>query len=310
MVEFAEELRSLKEQLGFDKGFEIPRSTRNVVIAGMGGSGVVGRIFSELYSELQITVVDDYTVPEFASKETLCIAISYSGKTEETISSLISAKSKGASTVAISSGRKLQEFADQSITVPGGLQPRSALGYMLMPLVRSFGAAGEKEIGEAYALLDRKDRENGDEERMAREICSGERIPIVYGIHPYKAVAYRWKSQFNENAKVLACANSFPELNHNETMALGGTYRKGEFYFISFTDGHNRSVERRIGITREITGTEFRMVKAEGSSRFSRVMDLVHKGDYVSYHLALCRKADPTDVSVIERLKERLATNV
>ena len=242
-MEFLDELRSLKDQIRFNGRFEIPEGTKNVVIAGMGGSGIVGRIFSELYSEIPVSIVDDYRAPDFVGKETLYIAISYSGNTEETIDSVNDAKAKGAITLAITSGGKLAKLADKTVIIPKGLNPRSALGYMLAPLATSFGIAGDKEIDEAYKLLNELDENNEAEKGIAREIYSNESIPVIYGIAPYKAVAYRWKTQFSENAKVLAYSSSFPELNHNDTMSLDGTYRKGEFYFIAFTDGENPKVE-------------------------------------------------------------------
>ena len=125
-MQFIEELRSLKEQLRFGETFEIPKGTENVVIAGMGGSGIAGKIFSELYTKMPIYLVDDYSAPEFINKKTLFIAQSYSGNTEETLSSIAEAKKKGAHTVVIASGGKLIDLGDQKVTVPKGLQPRSA----------------------------------------------------------------------------------------------------------------------------------------------------------------------------------------
>jgi glucose/mannose-6-phosphate isomerase len=309
-MEFLDELRSLKDQIRFNGRFEIPEGTKNVVIAGMGGSGIVGRIFSELYSEIPVSIVDDYRAPDFVGKETLYIAISYSGNTEETIDSVNDAKAKGAITLAITSGGKLAKLADKTVVIPKGLNPRSALGYMLAPLATSFGIAGDKEIDEAYKLLNELDENNEAEKGIAREIYSNESIPVIYGIAPYKAVAYRWKTQFSENAKVLAYSSSFPELNHNDTMSLDGTYRKGEFYFMAFTDGENPKVERRIGITENLTGIGLRRINAKGTSAFARMMWLVHEGDYITFHLAVLRGKNPANVAIIEQLKKELGKQI
>lgn len=305
-MDFVDELRLLKDQLAFEHKFSVPKETKNVVIAGMGGSGIVGKIFAELYSALPVYLVDDYSTPGFVNKNTMYIAISYSGNTEETVTSLAAAMKKGANTVAITSGGKLLDMPHQRVVIPKGLQPRSALGYMLTPLLKSFNAAPRHEFQEAYAALARIDANHSEEERIAREIHEGEKIPVIYGVPPYKAVAYRWKTQFNENSKILAYSGSFPEINHNDTMALKGTYRKGEFYFIALVDGRNMAVERRIGITEAITDIKFRRIKIEGQSALARVMAAVHIGDYITYHLARMRGKDPLDVSVIEELKERL----
>ncbi len=305
-MDFIEELRTLKEQLMFEHKFNVPKTTKNVVIAGMGGSGIVGKIFTELYSSLPVYLVDDYSAPDFVSKETVYIAISYSGNTEETVSSLQEAIRKGANTVAITSGGKLLDMSHQRVVIPKGLQPRSALGYMLTPLLKSFGAVQQHEFKEAYDLLSRIDANHHEEEQIAHDIYVSEKVPVIYGVPPYKAVAYRWKTQFNENSKILAYSGSLPEINHNDTMALKGTYRRDEFYFIALTDGRNNTVERRIGITENITGIKFRRIKVEGKSALARVMAAVHIGDYITYHLAKLRGKDPLDVGVIEELKERL----
>jgi glucose/mannose-6-phosphate isomerase len=309
MMEFIEELRSLKEQFKFERTFEVPEGITNVVIAGMGGSGIVGKLFTELYSSLPVVTVDSYTPPDFVGKDTLFIAISYSGNTEETVTALQAVERTRARTVSISTGGRLSELAQENVLIPKGLQPRAALGYMLTPLIKSFNAASKQDLFETNYVLENIDKENGEQQKMAEEIFANASIPVIYGIPPYKAVAYRWQTQFGENAKILAYSNFFPELNHNDTMALEGTYRKDEFYFIAFTDNKNPLVERRIGITEQLTDVKFRKVKADGHSALSRMMSLVHKGDYVTYYLALLRQKDPTNVHIIEDLKQKLKEN-
>ncbi len=306
-MEFIEELRSLRKQMDFDKTFDVPKKVSNVVIAGMGGSGIVAKIFQELCTEMQVHVVDDYEIPNFVGQDTLFIAISYSGNTEETLSALELAKKKHAKVVGITSGGKLAQKVRDCVIVPSGIQPRSALGYMIMPLIRSFEAFSDAEINQAKKMVESVDKDNGEEKSIAKDIAKGRSIPVIYGISPYKSVAYRWKTQFNENSKVIGYSGSFPELNHNDTMALQLTYRKNEFYFMVLCDGSNKAVERRIPITARITNTRFRTVYAQGSSRFARAMNLVHKGDYLTYHLANLINKDPVDVRVIEQLKKELA---
>ncbi len=305
-MEFREELESLKEQLRFSETFDVPQSSKNIAIAGMGGSGIAAKLFQELYSDVPIYTIDDYSAPSFIGDDTLFIALSYSGNTEETLAALEDAKRRGARTAAITSGGKLESMAEQVVKIPKGLQPRSALGYMLMPMIRAFGVFSEPDIGEAYDLLKGIDGKNDGERRMAEEIASGNCIPVIYGIAPYRPVAYRWKTQFNENAKILAYSSSFPELNHNDTMALRDTYRKDEFYFIVLSNERRHETMRRVPITERITNTEFRIVSAEGVSELSRMLGLVHRGDYVSYHLAGLMNRDPKDVGCIEDLKREL----
>jgi glucose/mannose-6-phosphate isomerase len=305
-MKFEEELRMLKEQMRFREKVDVPKGINNIVIAGMGGSGIAGNVFSELYSAKPVVLVGDYGLPSFASKKTLVISISYSGNTEEMLSVTKEAVKSGAHTVTISSGGELADHGDQHIRIPRrDLQPRSATGWMLMPLLYGFGIAGKKEADETYRLLESLDRNNAQCRAHAKAIASGEHIPVIYGSSPFKTIAYRWKTQFNENTKILAYSNSFPELNHNDTMALAQTYRKNNFYFFVF-DSQNRKIAKRIAVTAKITKSRFNIIKPKGSSDVARLFYLLHYGDYVTYHLGLLRGIDPTDVSLIERLKKEI----
>lgn len=304
---FLNELLTLKDQIRFGTKFEIPEGVKNVVIAGMGGSGVVGRTFSEMYSGLPVVLVKSYEIPPFVGKETLFICISYSGNTSETLAAFRSARNKGAHIVAITSGGTLSEEAGVVIKVPKGLQPRSAFGYMLMPLLNSFNAVSKEEIEEAYRVLDEIDKDNSSEENIAKEIYKGKFMPVIYGTSPYDSVAYRWSTQFNENSKLLAIWSNFPELDHNNTMALCGQYRKGEFYHICLLANEDPRIMKRIEATQEVAKIKFKsIVEPKGASRLAKVVSLVHMGDYVTYYLAKLLAVDPLDVSAIEELKGRL----
>ena len=301
------ELGTLKDQVRFSKRFTIDRDFDNVVVAGMGGSGIVGRIFSELYSEKPVEVVSDYQLPKYASDRTLVIGVSYSGNTEETISVLNQAQKKNCVTVAITSGGKISEMGFQTVLIPGGLQPRSSLGYMLMPILSTFLDIANNVRDATFERLKNTDEDHSKEEMLALEIFKEQRIPVIMGFFPFSWVAYRWKTQFNENSKIMAFSNYFPELNHNETMAIGDTFRRDLFKYIAFRGSANNRIEKRIEETSKITGVDFYQVTAEGNSFIEKLFFLVHYGDYVSYHLAKLRNVDPQDVSKIELLKKRLA---
>ena len=256
-MEFIEELRFLKEQLFFKERLRKKSGFSNIVIAGMGGSGVAGQIFREMYSDVPVHLVDDYSIPRFVSRDTLFIGISYSGNTEETVSAVREATKKKAHVVTISSGGKLKGLGAQHIAIPNAsLQPRSATGYMLMPLLNTFGLVKKKELQSAYWLLSELDKDNDECKAHAQAIMTGEKIPCIFGSTPFSSIAYRWKTQFNENAKVLAYSNSFPELNHNDTMALAQTYSKDKFYFMVFASERER-IKRRISVTAEIASAQF-----------------------------------------------------
>ncbi len=305
-MEFIEELRFLKEQLKFKESVKLPKNFDTVVISGMGGSGIVGMIFQELYSEKPVFLVNDYEIPNFVSKSTLFIAISYSGNTEETLTATKAAIKRGAHVVTISAGGLLAQYGDQHIRIPrGDLQPRSATGYMLMPLLRGFGLVKESEIKESYSLLSALDNDHRECLNHARSIAKSNAIPVIYGSRPFKSVAYRWKTQFNENSKVIGYSSHFPELNHNDTLALAKTYKKKGFYFFVFDSGDKR-IKRRIDVTREITNSDFNIIKIKGTNTIPRLFYLIHYCDYISYGLGNLRGVNPAEIVLLERLKQMI----
>ena len=305
-MEFIDELRFLKEQLKFKEKFELPKHFDNVVMAGMGGSGISNKIFQEMYTDRPLFLIDDYEIPNFVSKSTLFIAISYSGTTEETVNAAQNAIKKGAYVVTISSGGTLSELGDQRIRIPrGDLQPRSATGYMLLSLMRSFGMVKDSDIEETYAILSKLDNEHKEATAHAQAIKKSDCVPVIYGAMPYRSVAYRWKTQFNENSKIIAYSSYFPEINHNDTLALAKTYRKKDFYFMVF-ESEDRRIAKRIRVTEKITNSSFNMIKLVGKSPLAKLFYLLHYGDYVSYELALLRGIDPAEVELLLTLKSAM----
>jgi glucose/mannose-6-phosphate isomerase len=305
-MDFKHELESLKEQLTFNGRIK-DTNYDNIVIAGMGGSGMPGRIFHELYSEKPVYLVDDYHIPNFVGPRTLFISVSNSGNTEETISATKQAVEKGAHIVTISKGGELVKYGDEHIILPKkNLQPRSSIGYMLAPFLSSFGICTQKELLGVYKILDELDKDNEECKQYAVEIFKGEKIPVIQGSAPFKTVAYRWKTQFNENAKIFAYANSFPELNHNDTVALTHTYNKKAFFFFAFNPQYER-IKKRLALTSELTNTELHVIDAKGKNTIEKLFYLMHYGDYISYHLSKLRGLDAKDISVSLEMKRRLA---
>lgn len=304
-MNFLDQLRDLQHQVSFKDNFGKLSDFSNIVVSGMGGSGIAGNIFSEIYSRTPVQVVSDYHLPEYAGKNTLFIGISYSGNTEETLSAAREAISKGCQVRLVTSGGELSELGEETIMIPKGLQPRSAIGYLLKPFLSSFVSDDEAEYTEVSRLLADMDSHHEKPEAVAKELFDGNLIPVVMGYTPFKWLAYRWKTQFNENSKILAFSNYFPELNHNETVPFRDTYRKDVFRFIVFGGAVER-VAKRISITSEITGTDFREIPMSGKSLIQKIFYLIHFGDYLTYHLAELRKIDPEEVTAITELKNRL----
>lgn len=306
-MNFIEQVRSFPEQILRDKTFQIDRKFNKIVISGMGGSGIVGRIFAELYEQFPVQVISDYKIPDYVDRDTLFIAISYSGNTEETLSTLKQAETRGAQIKTITSGGELGKSGFESVMVPSGMQPRNALGYMLAPLLRSILKLDAEEIKSAASILREIEKKSSYLKEMAENICSDELIPWIVGYEPYIATSYRWKTQFNENGKILAVNSVIPELNHNETMPLKMSYGLKRFYFITLGNPINERTARRLRITSELTGSKFHNVMEAGNTKLQKILSMIHSGDYISYYVSEIRGLDPMDVSLIEELKKRLS---
>ncbi|MCL4447923.1 MAG: bifunctional phosphoglucose/phosphomannose isomerase [Candidatus Thermoplasmatota archaeon] len=304
-MNFLDEILSFRDQLKFDAEFKLDDiDYGSIVYVGMGGSSVPGMIFSRVYSEKPFTVWNDYGLPDHVPSDSLVIAVSYSGNTEETISSVNEARNRGLWVIGMGTGGKLKEMCNQWVDLPSGYQPRSSLGFILTVLVRTFLGIGS--LGNAQSLIGALDNENGHLKDIAEKIVSGKRIPLIYSFHPYDVVAYRWKTQFNENSKLLAYTATFPELDHNEIVGLSGSYGKENLHFLVLGKSENERIQKRIGLTMDLTGTEYDIIEAKGNSVLERMLYLTHCGDYISLYAAQARGIDPEDVSVITRLKNSL----
>lgn len=301
-----------------------------VVILGMGGSAIGGNLARSLVEEtcpVPVFVNSDYTIPGYVDASTLVIASSYSGNTEESLLGYAASKERGARIIAISAGGKLAELAQADgfpwVKIPGGMSPRAALGYSFFTLMLIFERLGLAEgvsdaVGETLDILEKQRAAFGYDvpfdqnpmKQLALKLAG--RIPLVYGSGGWRGVvAYRWKCQVNENSKALCFWNTFPELNHNETVGWEHPELTQEFHVVFLRDqkDHPR-IQKRVEVTQQLmTGRIAGMTElwAEGDSSLARLMSLVYPGDYASYYLALLYGADPTPIQVIDRLKDELA---
>jgi glucose/mannose-6-phosphate isomerase len=296
----------------------------NVVIAGMGGSGIGGKIARDLLAgecPLPILSCQDYGIPAAVTGRTLFIAVSHSGNTEETLSAYCQAHRRRCRIVAITSGGELASLAGKNghpvVNVPGGMLPRTALGYLLSPLLVVLGRLGvclsyESELKRAATLMrNRTGKWHAQAGTIARALNLG--LPVVYSTSRLlDAVADRWRGQLNENAKVLCHTNVLPELDHNEIVGIGGPGATcGRAVIIALTDRetHPRNrlrLEHTLSITR---GGYLRAVtvESEGKGKLERILSLVMLGDLVSVELARLRGVNPMAIERIDRLKVRMA---
>ena len=308
---------------------------RNIVISGLGGSAIGGDLLRSYLSatvSIPIAVSRNYSLPEFVGQHSLVIVSSYSGNTEETISSYKDAVKRKAKILCITSGGAIKQLAAKRkqplIEIPGGLPPRAALGYSFFPTLIVLSKLGffksrKKEITETIAMLKEKATLYGDPasaQNTAFQIAQSlyGKLPVVYSsVDRFDAVNVRWRGQISENAKTLAYGHVFPELNHNEI--VGWEVLKGlmkNIHVIILRDNEdNKRIKLRMDITKNII-REFAdgitEVHSEGTGLLARMFSLLYLGDWVSFYLAMLSDVDPTPVKKIDFLKEelgRVATN-
>lgn len=319
--------RQLTDALRIGKEIDLQRpgsDIRNVVIAGMGGSGIVADLVESLtFGRIPIPIIicKNYTIPQFVSPHTLFIACSYTGDTEETIAAFNNALLKRAHVIVISSGGKILDMAREqelfTITIPGGsLAPRANVGYMLLALLFALyhtnliGAAFIKETQNAVDYLDRSEKALQTEaELIARKIRG--KLPVIYCDSRLVAMATRFQQQLNENAKHLAHVNSFPEMNHNEI--VGWHFPEAILPHLQviylYSDHDHGRVEKRMEICRDIFEKKSNPVidiVGEGASLLEQYYYLLHLTDWISFYLARENDVDPAPVEAIDYLKAEL----
>jgi len=302
-----------------------------VVVLGMGGSAMAGDLAADLLRKIiavPIMTVRQYSLPEYVDGKSLVIALSYSGETEETISAVREAQKKKATIVCVTSGGKLQALAAENnyplVNIPSGYQPRAALAFMLIPLLFILHKAGliaspEQEISEAIMALKKLRNEYGPgrpaRNNLAKQAAKKlvDKTIIIFGAFGTTGgVAYRYKTQFNENSKSTALPTLFPELNHNEIVNLGQLDReKHNFALIVLREeSDNERVKKRIEITKSLLSRQLgglQEFSGQGKSLLARLLSLIYLGDFISVYLAILQGIDPTPVEAITRLKKEIS---
>jgi glucose/mannose-6-phosphate isomerase len=322
------------ERLGQSADLPLATGVRAVVVTGLGGSGITGDLLrSYLHTECRVPILVNrhYDLPGFVGSETLVCAVSYSGNTEETLSAVGEARARGARLLAVTSGGQLEKMAEAwripCVRVTDSLlPPRTTIGYqftsMLVMLARLGLIADQREsIAETIEVL----RELGAQYRpgietfrnlpkaLARDLH--DRFPLVYGVQDFSdVVAYRWRTQFNENSKVLASHQAFPELNHNEVVGWQGLLPSTlEPWVVLLRDRQELGrIAQQIDITKAFLqerAAGITEVWSQGQSRLARLFSLLYTGDFTSYYLALLRGVDPKPVEAIDHLKSQLASS-
>jgi glucose/mannose-6-phosphate isomerase len=309
-------------QIGEESKLSNPsHAIQNVLISGLGGSGIGGTIVSQLVeheSSVPIVVNKKYFVPSFVGENTLSIISSYSGNTEETIAAMHESIKKGAHVVCITSGGIIAETAQKNnldlILIPGGMPPRACLGYSLTQLLfvlKHFGIT-QIDIASTYNqiihLLD-TDKENIKTQGRAIAEKIFNKIPVIYSADMTEGIAVRFRQQINENAKMLCWHHALPEMNHNELVGWRTVNNELAVVIFKTPFDYERTVFRfefTKNVCKQYTNTIVE-IQAKGNSPLEAALYLINLGDWISVYAAELRGVDATEVNIIVNLKSELA---
>jgi len=320
--------RRLAEEYPIPK--ELSKKKEKIIICGLGGSAIGGEILKTLLhhqEDVAVFINRNYSLPELAGRNTLIFAVSYSGNTEETLAAYKEARKRGCPIFCISSGGELRRRSEEDgvpcLVIPSGMPPRCALGYLFIPMLRVLERANwlrPYDYEELFqVLIDLRDRLSPSvptRENLAKEAAIDlyGKIPLIWGVEGRTdAVAHRLKTQFNENSKILAFWDVFPELNHNEIVGWGG---EGEidlknFYPIFIREkGEEEKIRKRIKVTQSLlekVGIKGKEIWTEGRDLLPKILSSIYTGDWISFYLALIQGIDPTPVEPIDLLKRKLS---
>jgi glucose/mannose-6-phosphate isomerase len=310
-VEIGESARLKKNKVPF----------RNVLVSGLGGSGIGGTIISNVLRDdisIPIIVNKEYQIPAFVNESTLVIISSYSGNTEETLTAMMQALKKGAHVVCITSGGLVKEYAELNkidvIQIDGGMPPRSCLGLSFVQLLYVLHYLDLIKDGFKANLkkaVDRLDSEQDEIRQIARSYATRlhGKIPVIYSDAAYEGVSIRFRQQINENSKMLCWHHVLPEMNHNE---LVGWVEQNDNIAVIFLRNNNdfERNQERMEFTKQVVKTfagDVMELYSKGDTDIERSLYLVHACDWISYYLSELHEVDAIEVNVITKLKNKLA---
>jgi glucose/mannose-6-phosphate isomerase len=296
-----------------------PMEAPAAFVCGMGGSAIGGDLAAAAISDRltrPLVTVRGYELPSWAPAGSAVLCSSYTGDTEETLACYSGAEALGAQRLVATTGGQLAEWARRDgvpvIGLPAGLQPRAAVAYMFCAAAEFAALAGagprlHVEVDAGAAALEAGREEAG---RMAEEVAGaiGPATPVIYGSDLTAPVAYRWKTQINENAKLAAFATVLPEGDHNQIEGWAGTDGAFSAVLLEDRDQHPR-VRRRFELTAELIEPHARgvaRVETRGGTPTERLLHAVMLGDLLSLELAKSGGVDPLPVEAIERFKSQL----
>ena len=293
---------------------------RQIMICGIGGSGIGGGFVKDITQQslqLPVFLLNDYNLPAFANENTLFICSSYSGNTEETISCLQEALRKNCMICCVTSAGKVEEIALENnlplVKIPGGMPPRSCLGYSLVTqlfLLMRYNLIDKKIIAYIKHSIQFLDQHENETQSTAKHIAEKlkNKIPLIYTGTSIAAMGIRWKQQINENAKRHCFANLIPEMNHNELVAFEEQRNDMEIIFLRNNSDHPR-IQLRFELMKELLankGYSITELFSMGDSYTEQMFYFIHLGDWVSFYLAELNGVDPVKIEILDELKRKL----
>ncbi|MEN3026610.1 MAG: bifunctional phosphoglucose/phosphomannose isomerase [Chlorobiota bacterium] len=320
-----------------------PRRPRRILVLGMGGSAIAADLLRTYVSftpgadYLDIRVHRSYSLPlGLVDRQTLVIASSYSGNTEETLTAFEYARQRSPYVACLTSGGWLSERSHElglpHLPLPQGYPPRGTVGFSFFALLLLFLRLGyfrkatrqhteaawtatHQRLQELAAIYGNLDHSDNPTLRLAHQLT--DKVPIIYASDRMEAVGLRWRQQLHENAKHIAFGNVVPEMNHNEICGwLFPTElspQQVHFLWLYDPEDHPR-VQLRIRYTPQLLAPR---VPPESHTSLcptephflTRLFSLLYFGDWLSYWLAILHRTDPMPVPPIEELKRRLAAH-
>ncbi len=317
------------------RAFELPTSYREadrIVVLGMGGSGIGGSLLAALATDIgarvPVSVVRGYKLPGYVNERSLVLASSNSGNTEEVVSAFRAALGVQAKCVAVATGGTLLALARAhdvpALTFAWDAEPRAALGWSFGSLLAICGRAGllpdlsadmAQALDEMRALNGEICRDVAEASNPAKQLARrlAGRLPVFIGAEALAPVAYRWRTQVNENAKSWAIADELPEMNHNAHLGYGLPSAAVPFLHVVLL--RHAAIHPRIALRVDATadamhsfGLSVEVLEIEGASVLSQMLRAVLLGDYVSFYLGLLNGVHPSPMDALESLKALLAS--
>jgi len=325
MNEYIEDFTNhLREAMKIGNHFNLKKSDKtfnNILICGVGGSGIGGTIINDVITSrisIPILVSKDYSIPNFVDQNTLVIASSYSGNTEETIYALEKCIKRNTEVCIITSGGKLKEIAIKNnynyVIIPEGHPPRAMFGYAFTELfyvLNHYDIIDDffiSELNKSIILLE-KEKEEIKQQAMNLAKIMYQTTPIIYVNQGYEGVAVRFRQQINENSKMLCWHHVIPEMNHNELLGWRTNVENLSVVYLRNKSDFDRN-QIRIDINKKVISkftSNIIELWSKGDSILENTLFHIHLGDWTSWYLSKMNNVDAIEIDVINYLKEELA---